>query len=78
MSQKQMVTTTIKGEETTFICEPRQSLLEVWRVDLGLTGTMEGCSNGNCGACSVILEGGLVVSWLVLAVEHGRWLTRIS
>jgi carbon-monoxide dehydrogenase small subunit len=60
MSQKQMVTTTINGEETTFICEPRQSLLEVLREDLGLTGTKEGCSNGNCGACSVILDGVLV------------------
>ncbi len=69
MSQKQMVTTTINGEEATFICEPRQSLLEVLREDLGLTGTKEGCSNGNCGACSVILDGVLVDSCLVLAVE---------
>jgi carbon-monoxide dehydrogenase small subunit len=69
MSQKQMVTTTINGEETTFICEPRQSLLEILREDLGLTGTKEGCSNGNCGACSVILDGVLVDSCLVLAVE---------
>ena len=69
MSQKQMVTTTINGEEITFICEPRQSLLEVLREDLGLTGTKEGCSNGNCGACSVILDGVLVDSCLVLAVE---------
>ncbi len=69
MSQKQMVTTTINGEEATFICEPRQSLLEVLREDLGLTGTKEGCSNGNCGACSVLLDGVLVDSCLVLAVE---------
>jgi carbon-monoxide dehydrogenase small subunit len=69
MSQKQMVTTTINGEETTFICEPRQSLLEVLRDELGLTGTKEGCSNGNCGACSIILDGVLVDSCLVLAVE---------
>jgi carbon-monoxide dehydrogenase small subunit len=69
MPQKQMVTTTINGEETTFICEPRQSLLEVLREDLGLTGTKEGCSNGNCGACSIILDGVLVDSCLVLAVE---------
>lgn len=69
MPQKQMVTTTINGEETTFICEPRQSLLEVLREDLGLTGTKEGCSNGNCGACSVMLDGVLVDSCLVLAVE---------
>jgi carbon-monoxide dehydrogenase small subunit len=69
MPQKQMVTTTINGEETTFICEPRQSLLEVLRDELGLTGTKEGCSNGNCGACSIILDGVLVDSCLVLAVE---------
>jgi carbon-monoxide dehydrogenase small subunit len=69
MPQKQMVTTTINGEETTFICEPRQSLLEVLREELGLTGTKEGCSNGNCGACSIILDGVLVDSCLVLAVE---------
>ena len=69
MAQKQMVTTTINGEETTFICEPRQSLLEILREDLGMTGTKEGCSNGNCGACSVILDGVLVDSCLVLAVE---------
>jgi carbon-monoxide dehydrogenase small subunit len=69
MPQKQMVTTTINGEETTFICEPRQSLLEVLREELGLTGTMEGCSNGICGAFSIILVGVLVDSCLVLAVE---------
>jgi carbon-monoxide dehydrogenase small subunit len=69
MPQKQMVTTTINGEETAFICEPRQSLLEILREDLGLTGTKEGCSNGNCGACSIILDGVLVDSCLVLAVE---------
>jgi carbon-monoxide dehydrogenase small subunit len=64
-----MVTTTINGEETTFLCEPRQSLLEVLREELGLTGTKEGCSNGNCGACSVQLDGVLVDSCLVLAAE---------
>ena len=48
------VTTTINGEPTEFLCEPRQSLLEVLRDRLGLTGSKEGCNNGNCGACSVI------------------------
>lgn len=73
MPQKVIVQTTINGEEKTFLCEPRQSLLEVLREDLGLTGTKEGCSNGNCGACSVILDGVLVDSCLVLAVEaEGR------
>jgi carbon-monoxide dehydrogenase small subunit len=69
MPQKMIVQTTINGEETTFLCEPRQSLLEVLRESLGLTGTKEGCSNGNCGACSVQLDGVLVDSCLVLAVE---------
>jgi carbon-monoxide dehydrogenase small subunit len=63
------VQTRINGEETDFLCEPRESLLEVLREGLGLTGTKEGCSNGNCGACSVLLDGVLVDSCLVLAVE---------
>ncbi len=69
MADKTIVQTSINGEETVFLCEPRQSLLEVLREDLGLTGTKEGCSNGNCGACSVRLDGVLVDSCLVLAVE---------
>ncbi|MCL4545272.1 MAG: (2Fe-2S)-binding protein [Chloroflexi bacterium] len=63
------VDTTINGEPATFLCEPRQSLLEVLRETLGLTGSKEGCNNGNCGACSVLLDGCLVNSCLVLAVE---------
>jgi carbon-monoxide dehydrogenase small subunit len=63
------IQTRINGEDTDFLCEPRQSLLEVLREDLGFTGTKEGCSNGNCGACSVLLDGVLVDSCLVLAVE---------
>ena len=79
MATKMMVTTTINGEETTFLCEPRQSLLEVLREDLGLTGTKEGCSNGNCGACSVQLDGVLVDSCLVLAAEaEGKEVTTIE
>jgi len=74
-----MVTTTINGEETTCLCEPRQSLLEVLREELGLTGTKEGCSNGNCGACSVQLDGVLVDSCLVLAAEvEGKKVTTIE
>ncbi len=73
MAKKQTVTAIINGEETTFLCEPRQSLLEVLRETLGLTGAKEGCNNGNCGACNVILDGVLVNSCLVLAVEvEGR------
>jgi len=68
---KTHLTTTINGEETEFLCEPRQTLLEVLRDDLNLTGTKEGCGNGNCGACSVIFNGRVVDSCLVLAVEAG-------
>jgi carbon-monoxide dehydrogenase small subunit len=63
------VHTQINGEQVEFLCEPRQSLLEVLRETLGLTGTKEACNNGNCGACNVILDGTLVNSCLVLAVE---------
>jgi carbon-monoxide dehydrogenase small subunit len=79
MSKKVLVTATINGEEAAFLCEPRQSLLEVLRETLGLTGAKEGCNNGNCGACNVILDGALVNSCLVLAVEvQGRSLTTIE
>jgi carbon-monoxide dehydrogenase small subunit len=63
------VQTTINGEPVEFLCEPRASLLEVLRETLGLTGAKEACNNGNCGACSVILDGVLVNACLVLAVE---------
>ncbi|MFN3331175.1 MAG: (2Fe-2S)-binding protein [Caldilinea sp.] len=73
MKSKVIVTTTINGEELEFLCEPRQSLLEVLRDVLGLTGAKEGCNNGNCGACNVLLDGVLVNSCLVLGVEaEGR------
>ena len=67
--KKVHVQTKINGEDTEFLCEPRESLLEVLREELGFTGTKEGCNDGNCGACSVILDGALVDSCLVLAVE---------
>jgi len=63
------VQTKINGEDTEFLCEPRQSLLEVLREELGFTGSKEGCNDGNCGACSVIVDGTLINSCLVLAVE---------
>lgn len=79
MNKKVRVQAVINGEELEFLCEPRQSLLEVLREILGLTGTKEGCNNGNCGACNVILDGALVNSCLVLAVEiNGRHLTTIE
>jgi len=79
MNKKVRVQATINGEEVEFLCEPRQSLLEVLRETLGLTGAKEGCNNGNCGACNVILNGALVNSCLVLAVEiNGCNLTTIE
>jgi carbon-monoxide dehydrogenase small subunit len=79
MPSKTHVTATINGEEMEFLCEPRQSLLEVLRETLGLMGAKEGCNNGNCGACNVLLEGRLVNSCLVLAVEiQGKSVTTIE
>lgn len=69
MPGKIQVTATINGERREFLCQPFQTLLEVLRDELKLTGTKEGCSNGNCGACSVILNGALVNSCIVLAAE---------
>jgi carbon-monoxide dehydrogenase small subunit len=69
MAKRRVVTTTINGRETEFLCEPRQTLLEVLRDTLELTGAKEGCSNGNCGACTVLMDGRPVVSCLVLGVE---------
>jgi aerobic carbon-monoxide dehydrogenase small subunit len=69
MARKRIVSATINGTEQEFLCAPRQTLLEVLRDVLGLTGTKEGCSNGNCGACTVLLDGRPVDSCLVLAVE---------
>jgi aerobic carbon-monoxide dehydrogenase small subunit len=69
MAKKRVVTTTINGRQTEFLCEPRQTLLEVLRDTLDLTGAKEGCANGNCGACTVLMNGRPVDSCLVLAVE---------
>jgi len=79
MPNKTHVTTTINGEDVEFLCEPRQSLLEVLRETLDLMGAKEGCNNGNCGACNIILDGALVNSCIVLAVEiQGRNVTTIE
>ena len=73
------VQTTINGDQVDFLCEPRQSLLEVLRDVLGFTGTKEGCNDGNCGACTVIMDGRMVTSCLVLAVETpGKQITTIE
>jgi carbon-monoxide dehydrogenase small subunit len=63
------VSAQINGQPVEFLCEPRQSLLECLRDILGLTGAKEGCNDGNCGACSVLLNGRLVNSCLILGVE---------
>ena len=68
-TKKIHVTTTVNGESVEFLCEPRNSLLEVLRDRLGLTGCKEGCNNGNCGACTVIVNKRPVNSCLVLGVE---------
>ncbi len=69
MQAKVHVNATINGEPAEFLCEPRQSLLECLRDILNLTGTKEGCGDGNCGSCTVMLDGRLVTSCLVLGVE---------
>ncbi|MEY3740008.1 MAG: hypothetical protein RLZZ192_684 [Pseudomonadota bacterium] len=66
---KQHVSTVINGDPVEFLCEANKSLLDVLRNDLGMTGTKEGCGTGDCGACSVTLDGRLVCSCLVLGVE---------
>ena len=63
------VTTTINGDPTEFLCEPNQTLLDVLRDELNMTGSKEGCSTGDCGACTVTLDGRLVCSCLVLGAE---------
>ncbi|NQW22000.1 MAG: (2Fe-2S)-binding protein [SAR202 cluster bacterium] len=79
MADVTQVKTTINGEEVNLLCEPRQSLLEVLRDVLGMTGTKEGCNDGNCGACTVILDGRIVDSCLVLGVEaEGKNITTIE
>jgi carbon-monoxide dehydrogenase small subunit len=79
MPAKTHVTTTINSEQIDFLCEPRQSLLECLRDVIGLTGSKEGCNDGNCGACTVEFDGRIVTSCLVLGVEaQGREITTIE
>jgi carbon-monoxide dehydrogenase small subunit len=76
---KMRVETRVNGENMEFLCEPQQSMLDVLRDNLRLTGTKEGCATGDCGACSVLLDGRLVCSCLMLAVESGgRQITTIE
>lgn len=79
MAKKRVVTSSINGEEVEYLCKPQQSLLEVLRDELDLTGAKEGCNNGNCGACTVMLNGQPVNSCLVLAVEtEGAEITTVE
>jgi aerobic carbon-monoxide dehydrogenase small subunit len=74
-----LVTTTINGDTVEFACQPDEPLLDVLRNRLGLTGAKEGCGTGDCGACSVILDGRLVCSCLVLGAEmEGKKLETIE
>ena len=73
------IETTINGEPVEFLCEPQETLLEALRDGVGLTGTKEGCATGDCGACSILFDGRLVPSCLVLAAEaDGRSITTIE
>jgi carbon-monoxide dehydrogenase small subunit len=63
------VTTTVNGEPVEFLCEPYETMLDALRGQLGLTGSKEGCSSGDCGACSITLDDRLVCSCLMLAAE---------
>jgi len=73
------VTTTVNGDEVEFLCDTEETLLDVLRERLGLIGTKEGCASGDCGACSVMLDGRLVCACLVLAAEsEGRTVETIE
>ena len=79
MPAKTYVQATINGEHVDFLAEPRQSLLECLRDVIGLTGSKEGCNDGNCGACTVIFDGRIVTACLVLGVEvEGKEVTTIE
>jgi len=74
-----LVSTTINGDTVEYACQPDESLLSVLRDRIGLTGAKEGCGTGDCGSCSVIIDGRLVCSCLVLGVEmDGRSLETIE
>ena len=73
------VSTTINGDEVEFLCQAEETLLDVLRERLGLTGAKEGCGTGDCGACSVMVDGRLVCACLVLGAEaEGRSIETIE
>jgi len=65
------VQSSVNGESVEFLCSPQQTLLEALREIIGKQGTKEGCGTGDCGACSVLIDGRLVCSCLVFAAEAG-------
>ena len=65
------ISTTVNGEPVEFLCDTQQTLLDALRDELQLNGTKEGCASGDCGACSVMLDGRLVCACLALGVEAG-------
>jgi carbon-monoxide dehydrogenase small subunit len=70
---KLQVSTTINGDQVEFLCAPNETMLDALRGPLGLTGAKEGCGSGDCGACTITLDGRLVCSCLMLAAEaEGR------
>ena len=69
MSKKQHITTIVNGDEYEYLCEPQQTLLDILRDELMLSGTKEGCGTGDCGACSVTIDGRLICSCLMLGAE---------
>ena len=76
---KQHVSTTINGNPVEFLCDSRQTLLEVLRDELHLTGTKEGCGTGDCGACTVNVDGRMMCSCLFLGVEaQGKSITTVE
>ena len=76
---KLLVSTTVNGDAQQFLCDPDTTLLDALREEMGLTGSKEGCGSGDCGACTVMLDGDMVCSCLVLAPEaEGRQVATIE
>ncbi|MCW1428202.1 (2Fe-2S)-binding protein [Novosphingobium sp. JCM 18896] len=76
---KLLVSTTVNGDPQQFLCDPDTSLLDALREEMDLTGSKEGCGSGDCGACTVVLDGKMVCSCLVLAPEaEGRQVSTIE
>jgi carbon-monoxide dehydrogenase small subunit len=76
---KLLVSTTVNGDPQQFLCDPDTTLLDALREEMGLTGSKEGCGSGDCGACTVVLDGQMVCACLVLAPEaEGRQIGTIE